>query len=90
MATYDQMTLTERAQAHILASRVMLGQAEANLSQATSQLGGTPGQQQLSIAAAHALWAGAQAEATLASACAQLAANEGASAANKPALSKLS
>lgn len=59
MVTYDQMTLTERAEAHVLAARMLLGQAQANLTQATSQLGGTPGQQQLSIAAAQALWTGA-------------------------------
>lgn len=77
MVTYDQMTLTERAEAHVLAARMLLGQAQANLQQSAAALV-EPSQQQLSIAAAQALWTGAQAEATLANACALLAANQSA------------
>lgn len=74
---YESMTLTERAEAHILAARGLLGMAQQNMAQANNQLPGPAGQA-LAIAAAEALWAGAAAEAQLAQACAMLAANQGA------------
>lgn len=73
---YEQMTLTERAEAHILAARQLLGGAQQNMVAANNQLPGPAGQA-LAIAAAEAMWTGAQAEAQLAQACAMLAANEG-------------
>ena len=74
--TYEQMTLTERAEAHILAARQQLGAAAQNLQAAGNRLPGPQGQA-LALGAAQACFVGAQAEATLANACALLAQNEG-------------
>lgn len=43
MRTYDQMTLTERAEAHILSARQQLGAAAQNLQAAGNQVAGPPG-----------------------------------------------
>lgn len=74
--TYEQMTLTERAELHILAARMRLSDAQNAMLAANNQLPGLESKV-LNVTAAAALWAGAQAEATLANACALLAANEG-------------
>lgn len=75
--TYEQMTLTERAEAHILAARQHLGAANQNLAVAGNQLPG-PQAQLFALQAANACFAGAAAEAQLAQACAMLAGNVGA------------
>ncbi len=86
--TYEQMTLTERAEMHILSARTQLGNAAANLAQLNSALlERTPQQVQGVMQVAGTFFAGAQAEAQLANACALLALNEG-SRAGSP-LSKL-
>lgn len=77
--TYEQMTLTERAEAHILSARTHLGNAAANLGQLNSALlGQTPAQVDAVMRVAGTFFAGAAAEATLANVCALLAQNEGA------------
>lgn len=73
---YDQMTLTERAELHILSARQMLGTAAQHYQQAGNQLPG-PQAQAMHVASAAAMFSGAQAEAALAQACAMLAANQG-------------
>lgn len=75
---YEQMTLTERAEAHILSARIQLGNANQNLQQLNSALlGQTPQQVSAVIQAAGTFFAGATAEATLAQTCALMALNEG-------------
>ena len=74
--SYEQMTLTERAEAHILSARQLLGGANQHYQQSGNQIQGPDGQK-VNLAAAQALFTGAQAEALLAQACAALAANQG-------------
>lgn len=74
---YESLTLTERAERHVLAARHLLSNAQAQAHQLNSPLAADPQTQAVLLAAAQAFWTGAQAEAALANACALLAANAG-------------